>query len=163
MAAEARQVPGIVEGLGHLFRRDVDGELSAAVATRVGGHRYARTLGIPGKGMAMGQALRSAVARAGVAVREETVTVKLLRDGCGIAGLVAWDIAAGEPVVIRSSAVILAAGGLGWLYYPHTDCTRAATGDGYALAYEAGAELVDMEQVQFLPFACTRPTSMVGI
>jgi succinate dehydrogenase/fumarate reductase flavoprotein subunit len=111
----------------------------------------------------MGQALRGAAAREALDIREETITVALLRDGGRIAGLVAWDLAAGEAVVVRASAIILATGGLGWMYYPHTDCMRSATGDGYALAYQAGAELVDMEQVQFVPFACTHPTSMVGI
>jgi len=163
MAEEARGCPAIAEGLGHLFRRDGDGALSRAVATRAGGHRFARTLPIPAHGIAMGQALRSAVARGTLDTCEETIAVALLRDGGRIAGLVAWDLAAGEAVAVRASAIILATGGLGWMYYPHTDCMRSATGDGYALAYGAGAELVDMEQVQFVPFACTHPTSMVGI
>jgi len=163
VAEEARLCPAIAEDLGHLFRRDAEGALSPTVAMRIGGHRFARAFAIPAHGVAMGQALRGAVARAALDVLEDTSTVTLLGDGKRIAGLVAWDMAAGETVVVRSPAVILATGGLGWMYYPHTDCTRSATGDGYALAYEAGAELVDMEQVQFLPFACTHPSSMVGI
>jgi succinate dehydrogenase/fumarate reductase flavoprotein subunit len=163
VAEEARLCPAIAEDLGQLFQRDKDGGLSQTVTQRLGGHRYARTLAIPAHGVAIGQALRGAVARSAGDVREGTHTVTLLRDSGRIAGLVAWDMAAGETMVVRSPAVILATGGLGWMYYPHTDCTRSATGDGYALAYEAGAELVDMEQVQFLPFACTHPSSMVGI
>jgi succinate dehydrogenase/fumarate reductase flavoprotein subunit len=163
MAEEAVSAPAISESQGNLFERDLQGGISHAVARRAGGHRYHRSVKTPGKGIAMGQSLRAAAARAGVDVLEETVTVKLMQNAGRIAGLVAWDLAAGEPVVVRASAVILATGGLGWMYYPHTDCVRGATGDGYALAYEVGAELVDMEQVQFLPFACTHPTSMVGI
>ncbi|MBC7104690.1 MAG: FAD-binding protein, partial [Firmicutes bacterium] len=59
--------------------------------------------------------------------------------------------------------MVLATGGAGWLYYPHTDCLRGATGDGMALAYAAGAELVDMEMVQFIPFAIVHPPSFCGI
>ena len=141
VAEEARLCPAIAEDLGHLFRRDAEGALGPTVAMRIGGHRYARAFAIPAHGVAMGQALRGAVARAALDVREDTCTVTLLGDGKRIAGLVAWDVAAGETVVVRSPAVILATGGLGWMYYPHTDCTRSATGDGYALAYKAGAEL----------------------
>lgn len=163
MAEEASLAPAIAESQGHLFKRDAEGGISRGVAMRAGGHRYHRSVKTPGKGIAMGQALRAATAQATLDLLEEAVTVKLLRDGGRIAGLVAWDLAIGEAVVVRAPTVILATGGLGWMYYPHTDCVRSATGDGYALAYEAGAELVDMEQVQFLPFACTHPSSMVGI
>jgi hypothetical protein len=64
---------------------------------------------------------------------------------------------------IFNRAVSAAAGGAGWLYYPHCDCSAGATGDGYTLAYDAGAVLTDMEQVQFVPFAMTHPSSMVGV
>lgn len=131
MAEEARLCPGIAEDLGNVFRRDEQGEISRDAASRVGGHRLARSLTVYGKGVAMGQTLRAASARATLDAREETITVRLLREGGRIAGLVAWDIAAGEPLVVRAKAVILATGGLGWLYYPHTDCVRASTGNGY--------------------------------
>jgi succinate dehydrogenase/fumarate reductase flavoprotein subunit len=163
MAEEAALAPAIAERAGALFARDDEGGVSRAVAVRAGGHRYHRSVKAHGKGIGLGQALRAAAARSPIDVLEETLTVELLRDGARIAGLVAWDLAAGEPIVVRASAVILASGGLGWMYYPHTDCMRSATGDGYALGLEAGAELIDMEQVQFLPFSCTRPTSMIGI
>ncbi len=163
MAEEAALAPAIAESQGALFARDAGGGISRGVAMRAGGHRYHRSVKAHGKGIGLSQALRAAAARSAVDVLEETVTVRLLSDSGRIAGLVAWDLAAGAPVVVRAPAVILATGGLGWMYYPHTDCMRSATGDGYALGYEAGAELVDMEQVQFLPFSCTRPASMVGI
>lgn len=163
MAEEAALTPTIAESHGALFRRDAEGGISPGVAMRAGGHRCARSVKAHGQGIGLSQALRAAAARSKIDVLEETVTVKLLRAGGRIAGLVAWDLARGEAVVVRAPVVIVATGGLGWMYYPHTDCMRSATGDGYALAYEAGAELVDMEQVQFLPFSCTHPTSMIGI
>jgi succinate dehydrogenase/fumarate reductase flavoprotein subunit len=69
----------------------------------------------------------------------------------------------GEPVALLAKSTIIAAGGAGSLYYPHTDCMPSVTGDGYGLALGAGAELVDMEQVQYLPFGITHPSSMLGI
>ena len=78
----------------------------------------------------------------------------------GAAGLLRTS---GRIFTVAAGQTILATGGGGWLYYPHTDVTRTTTGDGYALAFEAGADLVDMEQVQFIPFALTHPKSMVGI
>ena len=163
MAEEAALAPAIAESQGTLFTRDAEGGISRAVAMRAGGHRHKRSVKAQGQGIGLAQALRAAAARSDIDVLEETVTVTLLREGGRIAGLVGWDLAAGEPVMVRAPVVILATGGLGWMYYPHTDCMRSATGDGYALGYEAGAELVDMEQVQFLPFSCTHPASMVGI
>lgn len=163
MAEEAALAPAIAESEGALFRRDAEGGISRAVAMRAGGHRYQRSVKAHGQGIGLGQALRAVSVRSDVDVLEETVTVKLLLRGGRIAGLVAWDLARGEAVIVQAPVVILATGGLGWMYYPHTDCMRSATGDGYALGYEAGAELLDMEQVQFLPFSCTHPASMVGI
>jgi succinate dehydrogenase/fumarate reductase flavoprotein subunit len=58
--------------------------------------------------------------------------------------------------------VVLATGGACWLYYPHTNTSCSSTGDGYALALDAGAELIDMEQVQFGAFGLTHPESMTG-
>jgi succinate dehydrogenase/fumarate reductase flavoprotein subunit len=163
MAEEAVLAPAIAESQGALFARDPEGTFGRGVVHRPGGHRHHRSVKAHGQGIGLGQALRAAAARSALDVLEEVVTVRLLSDGRRIAGLVAWNLDTGEPIVVRAPAVILATGGLGWMYYPHTDCMRSATGDGYALGYEAGAELVDMEQVQFLPFSCTRPASMIGI
>jgi succinate dehydrogenase/fumarate reductase flavoprotein subunit len=69
----------------------------------------------------------------------------------------------GEPVALLAKSTILAAGGAGYLYYPYTDCTPSTVGDSFGLGLNAGAELVDMEQVQFIPFGITHPTSMLGI
>jgi succinate dehydrogenase/fumarate reductase flavoprotein subunit len=65
-----------------------------------------------------------------------------------------------EPALVSAKTVIDAAGGAGWLYYPHCDCSAGATGDGYTLAYDAAPVLTDMEQVQFVPFGMTHPSSM---
>lgn len=164
MAERATEAREILEGFGHLFQRDGEGCISAEVAFLSGGHSRPRTLGCPpGSGIGIGHALRAAVARAKIRVLEETLACRLLTDGLRVVGATCYDIIRGETILISAKTVIIATGGAGWLYYPHTDCTAGATGDGYALAYDAGAELTDMEQVQFIPFGLTHPSSMCGV
>ncbi|GAB4336257.1 MAG: fumarate reductase subunit A [Candidatus Abyssubacteria bacterium] len=148
------------EGYGHIFLRDEAGVLNRIFPP--GGHTSSRAIASPGVGISMGHAMRSAAARAHVEVLEETYCAELLvRDG-EVVGAVAVHKTSGEPVALLSRATILAAGGAGSLYYPHTDCMPAVVGDSYGLALRAGAELVDMEQVQFLPFGITHPPAMLG-
>jgi len=174
IALKAGRAVEMVEEFGHLYRRDREGNISRVVFARSGGHRISRTLSCPpGGGVAIANALRAAVQglvvsrtdlrHAGVLVMEETVACRLLLREGRIAGVVCLDLARGETVVLECGALVMATGGAGWLYYPNTDCTRGATGDGYALAAEAGAELQDMEQVQFIPFGFTHPSSIRGI
>ena len=61
------------------------------------------------------------------------------------------------------ASIIVASGGLSTLYFPKTDTMRGNTGDSYAIAARAGAELVDMEQIQFLPFCLTSPPAFEGL
>jgi len=160
---EAHVAVEMLENFGCLFRRDANGTFGPAVISRAGGHSFARGVTPPGKGVAIGGALRAALARAGVSVLEETIAYRLLVNQGRIAGVACFSLPTGEVITIKSKAVILAAGGGGWLYYPQTDCSRGTTGDAYSLALRAGAELMDMEQVQFVPFALTHPASMRGI
>ena len=74
-----------------------------------------------------------------------------------------YDAARGRLIAVRAPSVIIAAGGLSTLYFPKTDTMRGNTGDSYAVAARAGAELVDMEQVQFLPFCVASPPSYEGL
>jgi succinate dehydrogenase/fumarate reductase flavoprotein subunit len=106
--------------------------------------------------------MRSAAARAGVEALEEVACSELLVEDGTVVGAVALRITSGEPVALIAKTTILAAGGAGSLYYPHTDCMPSVSGDSYGLALRAGAELVDMEQIQFLPFGLTHPPAMLG-
>ncbi len=81
---------------------------------------------------------------------------------CIIGGL-RYDAARGLLVAVRAPAVVIAAGGLSTIYFPKTDAMRGNTGDSYAVAGRAGADLVDMEQVQFLPFCLASPPSYEGL
>ena len=149
------------EGLGHIFSRNEDGALQR-MAFPPGGHRASRAVASPGVGVSIGHTMRAAVARADIEVIEEAVCSELLVGDGQVLGAVARLINTGEAIALLAKSTIIAAGGAGSLYYPHTDCMPAVVGDSYGLALAAGAELVDMEQVQYLPFAITHPAAMLG-
>lgn len=118
--------------------------------------RVLRSDGATGK--AMVDVLSKEVRDEGVHVYEEFMAARLLaRDG-RVVGLLAVD-GGGNPMVVEAGAVVLATGGAGQLYLYNVH-TREMTGDGYAMAYEAGAELVNMEFIQMGP-AVVHPTKMV--
>ena len=98
----------------------------------------------------------------GVTVHMETTLTRLLKDGDRIAGAFGYDRATGEFVLIRAKAVVLATGGWGRMYLI-TSNSWEGTGDGAAMAYEAGAELKDMEFVQFHPTGMVWPPGARGI
>lgn len=161
LVSEALEATATFEAFGHIFDRDRDGRLKRH-AIAPGGHRASRAIGSPGAGVAMGHSMRSAAARANLDVLEEAACCELLvRDG-EVVGAAALHMPTGEPVAVLARSTIVAAGGAGSLYYPHTDCMPSVTGDSYGLALAAGAELVDMEQVQYLPFGITHPTGLLG-
>ena len=95
-----------------------------------------------------------------VEIRDETTVLELLKDGDRVIGAVTAD-RNGELGVITADAVILATGGAGQLYDVTTNST-AGTGDGYALGFNAGAKLIDMEQVQFHPTGAVYPADSRG-
>jgi succinate dehydrogenase/fumarate reductase flavoprotein subunit len=92
----------------------------------------------------------------GVEFVENTIVTRLLKNGGRVVGAVGYNGDEKQPVVFQSKAVILATGGAGALY-KRTDCPLRTTGDGYSLAYHAGARLRDMEFVQFFPLALAEP------
>ena len=164
VADESVMSSAMLEGYGYIFRRDERGLLSNDVLRRSGGHSLPRSI-MPYRygGVPIGQALRSAASRSSLEVREEVAVTRLLVERGRVRGVVTLDLRDGHLDAIGAKAVVIATGGAGWLYYPHTDCMRVSTGDGYGLALAAGAELVDMEQVQFIPFGLTYPRSMLGL
>ncbi len=159
---EAREGLAIAESMGHIFRRDEEGETKGGAVGRAGGHRFNRGLSSPAQGVSVGAMLHNAVLGCGVDILEETLAFKILGRG-RVDGVMALRMRDGKVLALSAPSVILASGGAGWIYYPHTDCVRSTTGDGFALALEAGAELMGMEFMQFLPFAITHPASFVGV
>ena len=111
-------------------------------------------------------ALSRALMRNEVVLFPETMASKLLTKDNRIAGAVAISLITGEYTVFEAKAVILATGGLGAIYKVTTN-SNVLTGDGFALAFDAGAELIDMEMVQFFPVAFPYPAvrrgKMIGV
>jgi succinate dehydrogenase/fumarate reductase flavoprotein subunit len=111
-------------------------------------------------------ALSRALMRNEIALFPETIVSKLLMKDNRVVGAVAMSLVTGEYTVFKAKAVILATGGLGALYKLTTN-SNVLTGDGFALAFDAGAELVDMEFVQFFPISFPYPAvrrgKMIGV
>lgn len=164
LTREAHNAPVLLERFGGMVKRDGQGKISAEVLMQVGGHTAPRSLLLPATGPGVGQGLRYGVARRkNIRTLEKTIVFDLLKEDGKVLGAVCYQLTSGEIIVIKAKKTLLATGGGAWLYYPHTDASRVSTGDGFALALDAGAELLDMEQVQYIPFAITHPSGMMGI
>jgi fumarate reductase (CoM/CoB) subunit A len=135
-------------GWGVEFERDAG--TGRIVQHPSGDHSHPRTaVCVQHKGIGMTLPLRAAAG--GVQFCDRTVALDLMRDENGVSGVVALDAQTLELLAVRARATILATGGIGQLY-PVTSNPNDVTGDGLALAYRAGARLVDMEFVQFYPW-----------
>ncbi len=139
-----------LEQYGVSFDREGDGRAFG----REGAHRHARVLHAQGDrtGAAIETALADRVERGQVTIRAHTLATRiLLREGA-VSGVRALALATGDALVFEATAVILATGGAG-AAFSHTTNPPVATGDGVALAFEAGAEVTDLEFYQFHPTA----------
>lgn len=118
------------------------------------GHSHPRQCIIAGPrektGVAFGRVLAEVAQKAGIKFFENIMLVELLTDDHLVVGGVGFNTRDGGWTVFRSKATVLATGCAGRLY-KHTDNPAGITGDGYAVAYRAGAELIDMEFIQFYP------------
>ena len=92
-------------------------------------------------------------------VHMEHTVIELLLDGGRAAGVLAYDRERGRFHVFAAKAIVLATGGIGRAYRI-TSNSWEGTGDGHALAYRAGAELIDMEFIQFHPTGMVWPPSV---
>ena len=135
----------------------------------MGGHNRNRSVGHQNHGIAFGHANWDAIIKEkNIEYLEDAWFLDLVVDNKNediptiIGGLV-YDASKGVLLAIKSPSVILAAGGLSTLFFPKTDTMRGNTGDSYAIALRAGADLVDMEQLQFLPFCLASPPSYEGL
>jgi fumarate reductase (CoM/CoB) subunit A len=127
------------------------------VQYRSGGHRAARScIGKGHRATALMQPLRRTAAGLGVEFVDRLAALSLLMDGGAVCGLLAMDLESGVPAAVPARGVILATGGAGQLYRV-TSNPVDLTGDGYAMALDAGAELVDMEFYQFYPWRIVEP------
>src|SRR3954470_7245410 len=149
-----------LEAWGALFDRTKDGRI---LQRNFGGHRYPRLAHVGDRtGLEMIRTLQDHGVHQGIDVRMECAVVTLLQDGGRVCGAFGYDRERGLLHLFRAGAVVLATGGIGKAY-KITSNSWEYTGDGHALAYEAGAELMDMEFVQFHPTGMIWPPSVQGI
>jgi succinate dehydrogenase / fumarate reductase flavoprotein subunit len=159
----AKEAPDRVrelEAWGALFDRTADGRI---LQRNFGGHRYPRLAHVGDRtGLEMIRTLQDHGIHEGIDVHMECTVLTLLRDGERIAGAFAYDRERGRFRLFRAKSVILATGGIGRAF-SITSNSWEYTGDGHALAYLAGADLQDMEFVQFHPTGMIWPPSVRGI
>src|SRR6476661_7431488 len=159
----AKEAPARVnelEAWGALFDRTRDGKI---LQRNFGGHRYPRLAHVGDRtGLEMIRTLQDHGIHQGIDVHMECTIIKLLMDGDRIAGAFGYERERGRFKLFKARAVVLATGGIGRAY-KITSNSWEYTGDGHTLAYDAGAELVDMEFVQFHPTGMIWPPSVQGI
>jgi len=149
-----------LEGWGALFDRTKDGRI---LQRPFGGHRYDRLAHVGDRtGLEMIRTLQQHAVHKGIDVFMECTISRLLKDGDGISGALGYWRETGRLILFRAKAVVLATGGVGRAFAV-TSNSWEYTGDGHALAYWAGADLVDMEFVQFHPTGMVWPPSVRGI
>jgi succinate dehydrogenase / fumarate reductase flavoprotein subunit len=159
----AKEAPARVrelEAWGAVFDRTPDGRINQR---NFGGHRYPRLAHVGDRtGLELIRTLQDHAVHQGIAVHMEHTVIELLLDEGRAAGVLAYDRERGRFHVFQAKAVVLATGGIGRAY-KITSNSWEGTGDGHALAYRAGAELIDMEFVQFHPTGMVWPPSVRGI
>ncbi len=159
LTSEAQDRIWEMESWGLCFDKKPNGRY---VLDRAGGHSFPRVMAISDRvGLQMTKVLRAQLLRQGVDHHPDVTTTRLFtRDG-KIVGAMGLDLGNGEIIQFNAPAVVLATGGVGQLY-PVTSNPIKVTGDGLALALEAGASLINMEQVQFYPCGLVHPPSLHG-
>jgi succinate dehydrogenase / fumarate reductase, flavoprotein subunit len=159
----AQEAPDRVHELeewGALFDRTADGRI---LQRDFGGHRFARLAHVGDRtGLEMIRTLQHQAVTRGIEVFMECTITQLLKDGERIAGAFGYWRESGRFIVFEAPAVVLATGGIGKAYQV-TSNSWEYTGDGHALAMAAGADLIDMEFVQFHPTGMVWPPSVRGI
>jgi hypothetical protein len=159
----AKEAPDRVrelEAWGALMDRTPDGRI---LQRNFGGHAYPRLAHVGDRtGLEMIRTLQDHGVHQGIDVHMEVTVTALLKDGERVVGALGYDRERGRFKVFRAGAVVMATGGIGKAY-KITSNSWEYTGDGHALAYHAGADLLDMEFLQFHPTGMVWPPSVQGI
>ena len=159
-AKEAPERVKELESWGAVFDRTKDGRI---LQRNFGGHRYPRLAHVGDRtGLELIRTLQDKGIHSGIDVYMEMTIVTLLKDGDRVIGALGYDRERGRFRVWHAKSVILATGGIGRAF-KITSNSWEYTGDGQALAYRAGADLMDMEFVQFHPTGMVWPPSVRGI
>ncbi len=159
-AKEAPERVRELERWGAVFDRTTDGKI---LQRAFGGHTYRRLAHVGDRtGLEMIRTLQDKGVHQGIDVFMECTVTRLLKDGDRVCGAFAYWRETGRFVVFKAKAIVLATGGIGKCW-KITSNSWEYTGDGHALGYEAGAELVDMEFMQFHPTGMVWPPGVMGL
>ena len=149
-----------LENYGALFDRQESGEIDQRP---FGGQTYRRTCYQGDRtGAELLNALKEEIIKRGIDCIEEVMITSLVTDKNQVIGATGLDLKDSSLIYFKAKSVILASGGAGQLY-PVTSNPFQKNGDGFAIAYRAGANLVDMEQIQFHPTGMVAPESKKGV
>ncbi len=159
----AQEAPDRVRELelwGAVFDRTVDGRI---LQRPFGGHSHPRLAHVGDRtGLEMIRTLQDRAVAAGIEVYMECTITRLITGPAGVTGAFGYWRTTGRPIAFPAKAVVLATGGIGKAYEV-TSNSWEYSGDGQALAYAAGAELIDMEFVQFHPTGMVWPPGVRGL
>jgi succinate dehydrogenase flavoprotein subunit len=159
----AKEAPDRVrelEAWGAVFDRTKDGRI---LQRHFGGHKYPRLAHVGDRtGLEMIRTLQDHGVHRGIDVHMEHTVLSLFKDGDRVVGAFGYERERGRFKIFRAKAIVLATGGIGRAYRI-TSNSWEYTGDGHTLAYDAGADLIDMEFVQFHPTGMVWPPSVMGI
>lgn len=149
-----------LERYGAVFDRTEEGLISQRA---FGGHKYRRLCHVGDRtGLEIIRTLQDKAVSLGFDCHMETTLTRLLKDGDRVIGAMGYRRDNGEIEIFKAKAVILATGGWGRMF-KYTSNSWESTGDGAVMAFEIGAELQDMEMVQFHPTGMIWPPGMRGI
>ncbi|QNN22970.1 fumarate reductase/succinate dehydrogenase flavoprotein subunit [Planctomycetales bacterium ZRK34] len=149
-----------LEAWGAVFDRTKQGRI---LQRNFGGHAYPRLAHVGDRtGLEMIRTLQDHGIHQGINVHMEVTVIELLKDGDRVCGAFAYEREHGRFHVFKAGAIVMATGGIGRAF-KITSNSWEYTGDGHALAYHAGAELMDMEFIQFHPTGMVWPPSVKGI
>ena len=160
-AQEAPERVHELESWGAVFDRTDDQKI---LQRNFGGHKYPRLAHVGDRtGLEMIRTLQDHGIHQGIDVHMECTIIRLIKDGDGrVAAAFGYDRERGKFRLFKAKAIVLATGGYGRAY-KITSNSWEYTGDGHSLAYDAGADLVDMEYLQFHPTGMVWPPSVRGI
>ncbi len=160
LAKEAPDRVRELEEYGALFDRTPEGTI---MQRAFGAHTYRRLCHVGDRtGLEIIKTLEDQILHRDIKFFDEMYVTKLLKDGNRVVGAIGLKLNTGEFYLFRSKAVIIATGGCGRIYKV-TSNSWESTGDGLGLAYEAGAELMDMEMIQFHPTGMVYPPGVKGL
>jgi len=149
-----------LEQWGAVFDRTPDGRINQR---NFGGHSYPRLAHVGDRtGLELIRTLQDHAVKMGIHAHMETTIYRLLTEGGAVVGAMGFNRQTGDFMVFRAKAVVLATGGLGRIYQI-TSNSWECTGDGFALASMVGADLIDMEFIQFHPTGMIWPPGVMGV